>query len=94
MENVCVFELTYRARRVVYSGNGNALVVSLLGACLTWTKIGTIGFTATSLSRQLLNGADRDGVVLTLVVLGEGVGPHQWNVPFTAFTPSLLRVSA
>ena len=24
--------------------------------------------------------------------LGSGVGPHQWDVPFTAFTPSLLRV--
>ncbi|CAD6576229.1 MAG: hypothetical protein ASARMPREDX12_007798 [Alectoria sarmentosa] len=26
-----------------------------------------------------------------LSTLGDGVGPHQWNVPFTAFTPSLLR---
>lgn len=28
---------------------------------------------------------------VSLSTLGQGVGPHQWNVPFTAFTPSLLR---
>lgn len=28
---------------------------------------------------------------VALSTLGHGVGPHQWDVPITAFTPSLLR---
>lgn len=29
-----------------------------------------------------------------LIALGDGVGPHQWNVPSTAFDPDLLRVKS